>query len=169
MTLKFNHSTLLLIIHQNSHISQAFSFSCTLPQRGEGSLGSIVGGSGGPLSCYSCFTWMYLEWACSLVCPPNLWWNQLPGLFSKSGGLTLWFLPCMTASHFPAGNRETNLNPTTFFSLLLFCVFLSFLFSKPPNDIVPLSAAGWSYSLIIIIKVITPPLIPCHLCFSYCN
>ena len=35
----------------------------------------------------------------------------------------------VTASRFLAGNREAELNPTTFSSLLLFCVFLSSLFS----------------------------------------
>ena len=37
--------------------------------------------------------------------------------------------PWMTASHFLAGNREAQLKLTTFSSLLLFCDFLSFLFS----------------------------------------
>ena len=37
--------------------------------------------------------------------------------------------PWVTASHFLAGNREAELKPATFSSLLLFLVFLSFLFS----------------------------------------
>ena len=50
--------------------------------------------------------------------------------------------PWVTASSFVAGNREADLNPTTFSSPLL---FLSFLFSGPPSD---LSAA-----LIIVIII----------------
>ena len=38
-------------------------------------------------------------------------------------------LPWVTASHFLAGTREVELKPTTFFSLLLFRVFLFFIFS----------------------------------------
>ena len=57
----------------------------------------------------------------------------------------------MTASRFLEGNMEAELKPTTFSSLLPFRVFLSFLFSWPPSDIVPLSGACWGYSLIIII------------------
>ena len=37
--------------------------------------------------------------------------------------------PCVTVFCFLAGNREAELKPTTFSSLILFCVFLSFLFS----------------------------------------
>ena len=55
----------------------------------------------------------------------------------------------VTASPFLAGNREDELKPTTFSLLLLFRVFISSLFSEPPNDIVHLSTAGWGYSLII--------------------
>ena len=46
----------------------------------------------------------------------------------------------VTASRFLAGNKESELKPTIFSSLLLFCGFLSFLFWTPSN-IVPLSAA----------------------------
>ena len=47
-----------------------------------------------------------------------------------------WFIEnsvstLVTASLFLAGNREAELNPTTFSSLLLFRVFLSFLFPTP--------------------------------------
>ena len=42
--------------------------------------------------------------------------------------------PWVTASRFLAKNREDELKPTTFSSLLLFCVFLSFLFFWPPSD-----------------------------------
>ena len=59
----------------------------------EGSLGLIVGGSRGLCSCCSCFMWMYLEWTCSLTCPPSLWRYQVPG-FSTSGGLS----PCLNSS-----------------------------------------------------------------------
>ena len=41
--------------------------------------------------------------------------------------------PWVTASCFLARNREAELKPTTFSSLLLFCVFLSFIFSQPPQ------------------------------------
>ena len=37
--------------------------------------------------------------------------------------------PCVTASRFLVGNREAELKPTIFSSVLLFRVFLSFLFS----------------------------------------
>ena len=40
----------------------------------------------------------------------------------------------------PRGNKESELNPTTFSSLLLFRVLLSFPYSKPPRDVVPLSS-----------------------------
>ena len=36
--------------------------------------------------------------------------------------------PWVSASRFLAGNREAELKPTTFSSLLLFCVFMSLLF-----------------------------------------
>ena len=41
--------------------------------------------------------------------------------------------PWVTASHFLVGNREAELKLSTFSSLLLFCDFLSFLFSLPPQ------------------------------------
>ena len=37
--------------------------------------------------------------------------------------------PSVTASHFLAGNRDAELTPTTYSSLILFLDFLSFLFS----------------------------------------
>ena len=43
----------------------------------------------------------------------------------------------VTASRFLAGNSEADLNSTTFYSLLLFSSFLSFLFSFPPSDVAP--------------------------------
>ena len=49
-------------------------------------------GGGGPCSCYTCFTGMYLECACGLACPPNLWRYRLSG-FSASGVLSSWFHP----------------------------------------------------------------------------
>ena len=48
--------------------------------------------------------------------------------------------PLVTAFRFLVGNREAALKPTIFCSRLL---FLSFLFSRSPSDIVPLSAACW--------------------------
>ena len=54
--------------------------------------------------------------------------------------------PCMTDFHFLAGNRKAELKPIPFSSLLLFRVFLSFLFSCPPSEIVPLIAVYWGYS-----------------------
>ena len=41
------------------------------------------------------------------------------------GDLSPWFPPWVTTSRFLAGNREAELKPTTFLSLLLFRVFLS--------------------------------------------
>ena len=60
----------------------------------------------------------------------------------------------MTASSILAGNREAELKPASFSSLLLSRFFLSFLFAKLPSDIVPLTAACWGYSFIIIIIII---------------
>ena len=72
---------------------------------------------GVPRSCYSCFTWMYLECPRDLACPPSLSRYRLP-VFSVSEGLSLWL------NGFLAGNRETELKPITFSSLQLFRVFL---------------------------------------------
>ena len=58
--------------------------------------------------------------------------------------------PWVTTSGFLVGNREHELKSTTFSSLLFFLVFLSFLFSWPPSDIAPMSAACWGYSLIMM-------------------
>ena len=58
----------------------------------------------------------------------------------------------MTASRFPAGNREAKLKPTTFSSLLLFSVFC-FYSSPTPQRYNALIANCWGYSLIIIIYV----------------
>ena len=60
--------------------------------------------------------------------------------------------PWVIGSHFLVLNREAELKPTTFFSLLLFCVFLSFL-SPDPSDILPLSDAYCGYLIIIIILI----------------
>ena len=43
----------------------------------------------------------------------------------------------LPASHILAGNKETELKPINFFSLLLLCVFLPFLFSYPLCGIAP--------------------------------
>ena len=40
--------------------------------------------------------------------------------------------PWVTSSRFLSGNMKAELKLTAFTLLLLFCVFLSFLFSKPP-------------------------------------
>ena len=61
--------------------------------------------------------------------------------------------PWVTASRFPARNRESELKPTTFSSLLLFIVFLSLNFSCPnlpphPRRDNTLNAACLGYSLI---------------------
>ena len=53
------------------------------------------------ISCYSCSTWMYLECARGLSCPPRLWQYPLPGFSSASGDLSPW----VTDSRFLAGNR----------------------------------------------------------------
>ena len=58
----------------------------------------------------------------------------------------------MTAFRFLARNREADLKRTTFSSLLLFHVFLSFLLSYPPSYIT-LSAACWGYSIIYMINL----------------
>ena len=54
--------------------------------------------------------------------------------------------PWVAASRFMAENREAELKFTTFYSLVLFRVFLSFVFSLPLNDTAPFSAALWGYS-----------------------
>ena len=84
-----------------------------------------------------------------LACPPSLWRYRLPWFSSASGGLSPWLIvsTLVTASRFLLGNREAELKPTTFFSLLLSRVFLSFLFPWLPMDIVPLSVACWGCSL----------------------
>ena len=51
-----------------------------------------------------------------------------PWVFHRVGWPIHLVPPWVTASHFLAGNRETEQKPTTFSSLLLFRVFLSFLF-----------------------------------------
>ena len=57
--------------------------------------------------------------------------SKLPGFSSTSGELSPWFYGFTLGDCLPliAGNREAELKPTTFSSLLLFHVFLSFLFS----------------------------------------
>ena len=81
---------------------------------------SNVGRYRGPHSCYSCFTWMYLECACCL------WKYRLPGFSLSSSCLYPW----VTSPHFLEGNTEAELKPTTFSSLLLF-VFSCL--SSPPD------------------------------------
>ena len=107
---------------------------------------------------------MYLEGACGLACLPNLWRYRLPSFSSTSG-----FYPpgpmvptWVTASRFFVGNREAEPNLTTFSSLLLFHVFLSFLFSRSPSDIVPLSAACWGYTILIISGTLDFRSSPCY-------
>ena len=79
---------------------------------------------------------------------------QAPWVHLRVGWLISVFPPWVIASRFLAGNREAEVKPITFFSLLLFRVFLSFFFSWPPSDIVHLSAARRCYSLIIYILFI---------------
>ena len=98
---------------------------------GRGSLGSIVGGSGCPHSSFlfcvnvsgmrprSCLSSQPLTTG-SLDSPPR----------QVVYPPTSMFPPWVTASRFLAGNRETELKPTIFSSLLR--VFLFFLFSYPP-------------------------------------
>ena len=91
----------------------------------------------GPARVNSCFTLMYLECARGVACPPSLWQYRLPGFCVR------WFIPrvppWVTDSRFLMGNREDEPTPNTFSSLLRFRVFLPFLFSWPPSDIVLLS------------------------------
>ena len=85
------------------------------------------------------FLWMYMECNCSFTCSPSIWQYWLLGFSFTSGGLSpgSMFLPWVTAFHFLAGNREAGIKPTTFSSLLLLHVFLSFLFSWISSYIVP--------------------------------
>ena len=101
-----------------------------------GSLGSLVGGRGGG-------AWPYHS-SCS-----ECMWNALVVLlglptFDDTGSLgshprRVFYRPSVSAlvteSRFLAGNREAKLKPTTFSSLLIFRVSLSFLFSYPHSDI----------------------------------
>ena len=93
-------------------------------------------GSGGPRSCYSCFTWIYLECGRGLACPPSPWWYLLPRFSSALDGLSPLVPPWVTPSRILVENREAELKPTTFSSILLFRVFLSFLFTWPSSGIV---------------------------------
>ena len=89
------------------------------------------GKSGDPRSFYSCLReCIWNELAVSLVLPT----------FNDTGSLGFplrqvvyspgsMVLPWVNALHFLEGNREVELKPTTFSSLILFRVFLSFLFS----------------------------------------
>ena len=93
---------------------------------GWGSLGSIVWGGG------------LAQWDCVhviLVIPECIWnapaisvvlpafGDTLLGFSSATGGLSPWFPPWVTVSHFHVGKREVELKPTTFSSVLLFRVF----------------------------------------------
>ena len=70
-------------------------------------------------------------------------WSIPPGYMVPS-----W----VTASRFLAGNTDAELKPTTFSSTFpCFSVFPLLL--NPPSDIVPLIAACWGSSLIIIIYI----------------
>ena len=99
--------------------------------RGGGSLGSIVSAR-----VILVFVNAYR------MCPRSL---VLPA-FDDSGSLGSLPRPVVYPSaltlgdclQFLAGNGEAELKPITFSSLLLFRVFLSFLFSWPLSDIVPL-------------------------------
>ena len=99
---------------------------------GWGTLGSIVEGSGGQHSCCYSFTWIYLKCGRGLAHPPN---PRDIGSHSSPPHQMVYppgfkVPPWVTASSFLAGNREAELKPTTFSSLLLFRVFLSFLNPK---------------------------------------
>ena len=54
---------------------------------GWGESGFNCWGSMGPRSCYSYFTWLYLECANGLAHLPSLWRYRLPWFSSASGGL----------------------------------------------------------------------------------
>ena len=73
---------------------------------------------------------------------------------SSLGYPSLWVVyplgSMVPPSHFRAENREAELKSIIFSLLLLFRVFLYFLFSEPPRNTAPLSAACWGYYLVII-------------------
>ena len=78
-----------MCIHMDFHLCvHMYAFMCV-----SGESGFNCWGVRGPHSCYSCFTWMYLECAQGLACPPTLWRYRLPGFFFEPGGLFLWFHP----------------------------------------------------------------------------
>ena len=113
---------------------------CVCAKRG-GSLGSIVWGVREPALVLFLF---YVN-----VSGMRLSYQPLkipaPWVFLQVG----WSIPLVpswvTASYFLAGNRNVELNLTTFSSFLLFRVFLSSPFSWPSNDVVSLSAACYVY------------------------
>ena len=118
-----------------------------------GDFGVQLLGDQGACACYSCFTWIHLEYAHGLACPPSLSQYRLPGFSSASEVYPPSYIvpPWVTTSCFLGGDREVELKPTSFSSFLLFRDFHYFLFSWPPSNIVPLCAACWGYSLIIYI------------------
>ena len=100
--------------------------------------------SGGPRSCYFCFMWV------SRMCKRFRFFSQpltRPTFWLLHPVVPLW----VNVSLFLVGNRETELKPTICSSFLLFRIFLSFLFSWPSRDRVPLSTACWGYSLEVIV------------------
>ena len=88
-----------------------------------GSLGSVLGGSGararGTLILRECDVLPAFDGTGILDSPPR----QV--IYTPGSRVSSW----VTTLRFLAGNRGTELKPTTFSSLLLFHVFLSFLFS----------------------------------------
>ena len=87
-----------------------------------------------------------------------------PWVLLRIGWSILLVPPWVTAFRFFAGNREAELKPTTFSSLLLFHIFLSLLFSWPPSNILSLSISYWGYFLIIIIIIFVYGCVCAHLC-----
>ena len=106
-----------------------------------------------PLPLYSYFSMFSCLYSFpdpqSIRLPYGEWgvWTLTHHLF-----LTSNFFPCflfvplllsLRRSLFTAENREAELEPIIFSSLLLFCVLLSFLFSRPSGGPVSLHGVGW--------------------------
>ena len=96
-----------------------------------GSLGSVVGNQGSHVVLfYVNVSGMHPQSSLSSQ-PLTILAPQVLLCIRWSIPLVPLFHTWVTASRFLAGNREAELKPTTFSSLLLFPDFLSFFFSLP--------------------------------------
>ena len=120
---------LYLEFQRNCRTSFSLSRHIQIPWGG-GRLGLIVGSSGCPHSCYSCF--MLLSGMHSCLClfsqPLTI---PAPWVILHIGWSVTSVSTLVSSSYFLAGNRKAELKLTTFSSLLLFCVFVFSSSSTP--------------------------------------